>query len=66
MLGDDRGLTVEDEAEIERRNSEAVVFRVSLGRDVLFTNQCVVLVNHYLDRILHSCAIRPPRKMRTK
>ena len=52
ILGDDRGLTTEDEGlvEAEARSVGAPVRRVSLGPDVLFTNQCVILVQHYLDK----------------
>ena len=70
VLGDDRGLTPEDEREIEAPffkhkefHKKSGIFHVSLGPDVLFTNQCVVLLNHYLDKCLHSCDVKAPRKM---
>ena len=68
ILGDDRGLTENDEAEVERAaaSRQGLLFRVCLGPDVLFTNQCVVLVHHYLDKLLHSCEVRAPRKMDIK
>ncbi|KAL1523241.1 hypothetical protein AB1Y20_018192 [Prymnesium parvum] len=63
LLGDDRGLTGKEEADIlaaaGRRGS--AVRRVSLGEDMLFASHAIVIVHHYLDRLLHSCRMPPPR-----
>ncbi|CAD7966425.1 unnamed protein product [Amoebophrya sp. A120] len=41
------------------------LFRVTLGREILFTNQCIVLLHHYLDKVCHSCTLPPPRRLAT-
>jgi tRNA pseudouridine-54 N-methylase len=63
LLGDDRGLSASEEHDVLQLAAQrgADVRRVSLGQDVLFASHSIVLVHHYLDRTLHSCAVRPPR-----
>lgn len=65
VLGDDRGLMPEDEAMVARVAAEfdAPVIPVSLGPVVLFASHSIVLLNHYLDKLVHACAIRPPRDL---
>lgn len=68
VLGDDRGLMPQDEAMVARVAAEhgAPVFPVSLGPVVLFASHSIVLLNHYLDKLLHACALRTPRDMLVK
>ena len=65
VLGDNRGLSQEDEADIlaavKRRG--ASLHTVSLGADVLFASHSIVLLHHYLDKGIHSCKVKPPREM---
>ena len=65
LLGDDRGLSDAEEREVLRLAAArgAPVRRASLGEDVLFASHAIVLVHHYLDRALHSCAVKPPREL---
>jgi tRNA pseudouridine-54 N-methylase len=67
ILGDNRGLSTEDEAVIKavvaRRG--AALHTASLGQDVLFASHTIVLLHHYLDRLLHSCQVKPPREYST-
>ena len=65
LLGDDRGLSHDEERTVLHLASVrgAEVRRVSLGEDVLFASHSIVLVHHYLDRLLHSCLVRPPRML---
>eukprot|EP00392_Amoebophrya_sp_AT5.2_P012502 g12605.t1 len=66
ILGDDRGLTEADEKVVEAATAcDERLYRVTLGSEILFTNQCVVLVHHYLDKLAHACALPPPRKLAT-
>ncbi|CAE8691094.1 unnamed protein product [Polarella glacialis] len=58
VLGDDRGLTAAQEAatlEAAATASNCQVLRVSLGPEVLLGSHCIVLVQHYMDRLLHCC-----------
>mmetsp|Transcript_3080 Transcript_3080/g.5224 ORF Transcript_3080/g.5224 Transcript_3080/m.5224 type:complete len:104 (-) Transcript_3080:45-356(-) len=57
-------MSSEDEAAVELAAAKrgAVVYRVCLGGDVLFASHCIVLVNHYLDKLVHSCHLRPHRE----
>jgi hypothetical protein len=63
LLGDDRGLTAKEEAEIHAAAEElgCNVRSVSLGNDMLLASHAIVLVHHYLDRNLHSCQLPPSR-----
>lgn len=65
IIGDDRGLTPDDEKLVEKICSEsgAKLYHVCLGSEVLFACHCVLLVNHYLDKVLHTCPAPPPRRM---
>ena len=64
LLGDDRGLSAETEAAVEQTvlSGGGKLHRVSLGGDVLFASHCIVLVQHYLDKFVHKCTSREPRK----
>eukprot|EP00440_Ansanella_granifera_P052233 gb/GFBE01056635.1/.p1 GENE.gb/GFBE01056635.1/~~gb/GFBE01056635.1/.p1 ORF type:complete len:124 (+),score=14.88 gb/GFBE01056635.1/:1-372(+) len=58
VLGDDRGLTQSQEAAVEELATQqkyCEVLRVSLGPEVLLGSHCIVLVQHWLDRIMHCC-----------
>jgi len=68
VLGDDRGLLDDDEALVARLAGEAgaPLLRVSLGGVVLFSSHSIVLLHHYLDKLLHACALRPPRDLLAK
>jgi tRNA pseudouridine-54 N-methylase len=57
VVGDDRGLTADENAAVlaAAREVGARVERVTLGREVLFASHCVVLLNHYLDKLWHGC-----------
>ena len=46
--------------------SGAVLRTVSLGNDVLFASHTIVIMHHYLDKILHSCVVKPPRQYAAK
>jgi len=63
VLGDDRGLSQENESVIVKTTPATHLFRVSLGPDILFACHCVTLLHHYLDKCLHNCLLRPPRRM---
>jgi len=66
FLGDDRGLPEADEAAIKdlvKETGAGKVLRVSLGGDVLLASHSIVLVNHYLDKLAHSCELREARKL---
>ena len=39
----------------------SAVRTISLGNEMLFASHAIVLVHHYLDRLLHSCELPPPR-----
>lgn len=63
LLGDDRGLTEADEESVSAvvKAYGGKLSRVSLGGDVLFASHSIVLVNHYLDKLVHSCELRASR-----
>ena len=57
ILGDNRGLTGEDEATARKVAEEAgeELHAVSLGGQMLLASHSIVLVQHYLDVHLHMC-----------
>jgi tRNA pseudouridine-54 N-methylase len=57
ILGDNRGLTSEDEATARKIAEEAgeELHSVSLGGQMLLASHSIVLVQHYLDLHLHMC-----------
>ena len=65
LLGDDRGLSEVEERRVRglAAKAGAVVHTCSLGGETLFASHSIVIVHHYLDRVLHSCATRPPRTL---
>jgi hypothetical protein len=69
MLGDDRGLSEADLKTYEETAAEfgVPITPVSLGGAMLLASHCIVLVQHYIDVILHTCPAklweRPPREV---
>lgn len=64
LLGDDRGFGEADEVQIRSvvKAAGARLSRASLGGDVLFASHSIVLMNHYLDKLVHSCELKPARE----
>lgn len=67
VVGDDRGLTADEERAVAAAAAEvhAPILRVSLGREVLFASHCIVLLQHYLDKLWHGCEYPPGRTYST-
>ncbi len=69
MLGDDRGLSEADLKSYEETAADfgVPITPVSLGGAMLLASHCIVLVQHYIDVILHTCPAklweRPPREV---
>eukprot|EP00039_Didymoeca_costata_P014858 m.245690 g.245690 ORF g.245690 m.245690 type:complete len:348 (-) comp16109_c1_seq15:13-1056(-) len=61
LLGDNRGLNESEEAMLDSLQEEgfAKVVKISLGPTPLLASQCIVLMHHYLDKLVHTCI---PRK----
>jgi len=68
IIGDDRGMSKDDEDLITKKveAKSGKIQKISLGGDVLFASHCIVLLNHYLDKMLHSCKSRPHREYSTR